>query len=345
MKLNFECDYNNGTHPLILQKLVQTNNEQSLTYGYDRWSLCAKEKIKAVCGCKDAEVFFLCAGTQTNSVIIDSLLRPTQGVISTCQSHINVHEAGAIESCGHKVIVLNNCEEKINAEALDKFMQDFHADESKEHMVQPALVYITQPTELGSLYSKLEIEQIYNVCRKHSLQLFIDGARLGYGLASPKCDTDITHISKNCDVFYIGGTKNGALCGEAAVFTHGNMPADFFTLAKRHGAVMSKSRLIGIQFDVLFSDNLYFKTARQGIETAMQIKNIFTQKGFQFFTDSPTNQQFIILDNKTMQQLAEKVIFTRWMPYDSSHTVCRFVTSWATTQQDVNKLKEIIFSL
>ncbi|MGP1515195.1 MAG: threonine aldolase family protein [Bacteroidales bacterium] len=226
--LNFECDYNNGLHPYILDNLIKTNNIPSLTYGFDQWSESAKGKIKQICKKDDLDIFFLSGGTQTNSTIIDGILNSYEGVLSSEQGHINIHEAGAIEAFGHKVITLPSYEGKIQVEELVNYLQIFHNDESKEHMVYPGMLYITFPTEFGTIYYKNEIESIYNICQQYDLPLFIDGARLGYGLMSDECDFDLPWLSNHCDCFYIGGTKCGALCGEAVIFTHNNTPKHFF---------------------------------------------------------------------------------------------------------------------
>lgn len=340
--IDFESDYNNGAHPAIIQRLIKTNDDKSFTYGFDKWSLSAKEKIKQACNNNDLDIFFLQGGTQTNATVIDSLVRSYEGVICADTAHINVHEAGAVEAFGHKVIALKSKDGKLTKETLQSFIDEFNNDESKDHVAQPGMVYLTFPTELGTLYYKSEIEDIYNICQQNDLPLYIDGARLGYGLMSKECDFDLPWLTKHCDCFYIGGTKIGALCGEAVVFTHHNAPKGFFSLVKQHGALSAKSRLIGIQFETLFTDNLYFKISSYAIEKAMQVKKILKKAGFTFYLDSPTNQQFVIIEKNKANELSEQINFTRWFAYDENHLVCRFVTSWATTEEEIIILKEIL---
>ena len=341
MKTSFESDYNNGAHPLILQRLMETNGEASASYGFDKWSESARQKIKAACSCPEADIFFLVGGTQANATIIDGMLQTYEGVIATQTGHINVHESGAIEASGHKVITLPSHDGKMNAAELEAWLKGFHADPTLEHMVIPGMVYITFPTELGSVYSAKEIEAILSVCRRYDLYLFIDGARLGYGLASSECDFDLPWLAQHCDVFYIGGTKVGALCGEAVVFPRANAPRHFMTIVKRHGALLAKSRLAGVQFDTLFTDGLYFNIAKNAIDKAMQMRRLFINAGF-ILRSSSTNQQFVELSNTRMKELMEHVLFETWEPIDESHTLCRFVTSWATTEEDLEALKQAL---
>lgn len=340
--ISFECDYNNGAHPKILEHLITTNNQQSLTYGFDEWSESARKKIRKACGTPDAQIYFLNGGTQANMTIIDGCLHQYQAVIAAETSHINVHEAGAVEFTGHKVITLPSHNGKIQATDLSQYMDWFVHDESTEHLAQPGMVYITFPSEYGTLYSASEIEHIYNICHQYDLLLFIDGARLGYGLMSDEADVSLEFLASHCDVFYIGGTKQGALCGEAVVFPRKNAPMHFFSIVKQHGALMAKGRVIGLQFDTLFTDNLYFEIAKQAIEMAEKMKNLFITKGLKFALESPTNQQFVILTNEQMHRLEKKVQFTHWEPTTDGGMVCRFVTSWATTEKDLEILKEAL---
>ncbi|MDO4338733.1 MAG: low specificity L-threonine aldolase [Eubacteriales bacterium] len=340
--LSFECDYTEGAHERILQKLIETNMEQHSGYGSDIYCESAKEKIRKACQCPQAQVFFLTGGTQTNQIVIDSMLKPYEGVAAAQTGHVNVHEAGAIEFTGHKVMELLQHEGKIYAKELEEFLQGFWRDENYEHMVFPGMVYISYPTEYGTLYSEQELRELSSVCKKYSIPLYMDGARLGYGLMSNDTDVTLPMIAKYCDVFYIGGTKVGALCGEAVVFTKNNMPAHFLTIVKQHGALLAKGRLLGIQFDTLFTDNLYFKVSRHAIEMAERLKKGFREKGYSFLLDSPTNQQFIILENKEMEALKEKVRFSYWEKADETHTAVRFATSWATREQDIDELMEIL---
>lgn len=339
--ISFECDYNNGAHPAVLQHLLQTNKEQTLTYGYDCYTESAKEKIRQACGDPDADIFLLVGGTQTNTTVIDGMLRCYESVICCETGHIAVHEAGAIERSGHKVITLPSHLGKLKAEDLEKYMREFEADGSRDHVAQPGMVYISFPTELGTLYEADEIEAIERVCHAHDLPLFIDGARLGYGLVASQTVT-LPWLAKHCDAFYIGGTKVGALCGEAVVFPRHGAPRHFFSIVKQHGALLAKGRLTGIQFDALFTDDLYFKISKHAIDMAMQLKKLLKEKGYSFYIDSPTNQQFVILPNSEVERLEKVVEFTHWGPYDADHFICRFVTCWATTEEQLNILKDLL---
>ena len=339
--LNFECDYNNGAHPEVLRKLVETNGRQSLTYGFDEWSEQARGKIRAACGDASADVFFLVGGTQTNATVIDALLRSHEAVISAECGHINVHEAGAIEQSGHKVIALPACDGKMRTEDLERYMDWFVNDESRDHVAQPGMVYVTFPTEFGTLYTARELQDIHDVCRKYGLKLFVDGARMGYGLAASS-EVTLPFLAQHSDAFYIGGTKVGALCGEAVVFPRGGAPKGFFSIIKQHGALLAKGRLAGIQFDALFTDNLYLNISRHAVSMAMRLKEMMLAKGYRLHIDSPTNQQFFVIENSKMHELEPHVLFTHWEPADEEHTVCRFVTSWATTEEELKALSEVV---
>jgi len=339
--LNFECDYNNGAHPEVLRKLVETNGRQSLTYGFDEWSEQARGKIRAACGDASADVFFLVGGTQTNATVIDALLRSHEAVISAECGHINVHEAGAIEQSGHKVIALPACDGKMRTEDLERYMEWFVNDESRDHVAQPGMVYVTFPTEFGTLYTARELQDIHDVCRKYGLKLFVDGARMGYGLAASS-EVTLPFLAQHSDAFYIGGTKVGALCGEAVVFPRGGAPKGFFSIIKQHGALLAKGRLAGIQFDALFTDNLYLNISRHAVSMAMRLKEMMLAKGYRLHIDSPTNQQFFVIENSKMHELEPHVLFTHWEPADEEHTVCRFVTSWATTDEELKALSEVV---
>lgn len=340
--LFFENDYSGGACEKVLERLVKTNFEQSSGYGNDIYSERAKEKIRKACSCPDADVFFLVGGTQTNQTVISSLLRNFEGVVCAKTGHIEVHEAGAIESTGHKVLTLPQSLGKIDATTLCEYLKTFFEDESHEHMVYPGMVYISHPTEYGTLYTKKELEDISDICRKYSLPLFLDGARLGYGLMSRHTDVTLADIARICDVFYIGGTKVGALFGEAVVFTKKNIPSHFVTTVKQRGALLAKGRLLGVQFDALFCDGVYFEISRHAIDMAERMKEIFSKKGYRFFIDSPTNQQFIIIENEKIEELKKQVRFGFWEKYDETHSVVRFVTSWATKPADVEALAEIM---
>ncbi|MEE1309278.1 MAG: aminotransferase class I/II-fold pyridoxal phosphate-dependent enzyme [Bacteroidaceae bacterium] len=344
MKTSFESDYNNGAHPLVLQHLIDTNTMQSQSYGFDTWSEQARHKIRTACQCPEADIFFLVGGTQTNATVIDGMLQSYEGVIAVQTAHINVHESGAVEANGHKVITLPSHAGKMDAGELEAWLKAFNADPTLEHMVIPGMVYITFPTELGSVYTAKEIEEILSVCQRYDLKLFIDGARLGYGLSSSECDFTLSWLAHHCDAFYIGGTKVGALCGEAVVFPRGNAPRHFMNIVKRHGALLAKSRLAGVQFDALFTDNLYLNIAQHAISMAMKVRQLFSEAGIPL-RDSSTNQQFVELTNKQMEQLMQGVLFETWEPIDTNNTLCRFVTSWATTEEDLQALKSAIASL
>ena len=340
--LSFENDYNVGAHPLVLKALMDTNLIRQPGYGNDDFCRSAAEKIRAACACPEAEVFFISGGTQTNQVVISSLLRSYEGVLSAVTGHVNGHEAGAIEYSGHKVLTLPQHEGKIDRLELEAWIKSFYADESHEHMVFPGMVYISHPTEYGTLYSKAELESLSQVCRRYDLPLFLDGARLGYGLMSRSTDLSLEDIARLCDVFYIGGTKVGALCGEALVFTHKNAPEHFPTLIKQRGAMLAKGRLLGVQFDALFTDRLYFAIGSHAIEKAERLKQMFRKRGYAFYLDSPTNQQFIVLPDEKAEELRQHVRFTVWEKPDEKHTVARFCTSWATTDEELDELEALI---
>ena len=339
--LTFECDYIKGAHPKILEALVKTNMESMSGYGNDPYTKSAAEKISTACG-GDVDVRFLVGGTQTNKIVIDSMLEKYEGVIAATTGHINVHEAGAIEASGHKVLALEGKDGKLFASGVEKYIKSFYDDSAHEHMVFPGMVYISHPTEYGTLYSLSELEALSEVCRRYSLPLFLDGARLGYGLMSVGTDVTLKDITRLCDVFYIGGTKVGALCGEAVVFTKSNAPKHFFTSVKQNGALLAKGRLLGVQFDTLFTDDLYFDISKNAIDMAQKLKALFEKKGYKMFVDSPTNQQFIVVDNKTVEELSDKVGFDFWKRIDEQTSVVRFATSWATTDEDILELERII---
>ncbi len=339
IKTSFTCDYSEGAHPLILQRLAETNMQQEPGYGEDSFCESARARICEAAGCPDATVFFLTGGTQTNATVIDAMLRGYEGVIAAQTGHIAVHESGAVEAGGHKVLTLPQHEGKIDAGELEDYLKAFYADAAYEHMVQPGMVYISFPTEYGTLYSKSELVAVKEVCERYRMPLFIDGARLGYGLMSDACDLSLPDLARLCDVFYIGGTKVGALCGEAVVFPRGNAPAHFFTTVKRHGALLAKGRLTGVQFDTLFTDGLYFRIARGAVEKAMRLKELFASRGVPMFIDSPTNQQFPILTREQMAVLDGHVLYEVWETLPDGRCVTRFATSWATTDVQIDTLE------
>lgn len=340
--LSFENDYIAGAHPEILKRLAETNLESLSGYGTDPYCASAREKIRAACQAKEADVYFLVGGTQTNSVVISSMLRSYDGVLCADTGHINTHEAGAIEYTGHKVLPLPQKQGKISPNDLERYLSDFYGDENHEHMVFPGMVYISHPTEYGTLYTKDELTSLSELCRAYHIPLYMDGARLGYGLAGSGTDVSLGDIARLCDVFYIGGTKVGALCGEAVVFPTGNAPAHFLTIAKQHGALLAKGRLLGIQFDVLFTNDLYLQISKNAIQAAEALKSIIKEKGYPFYLESPTNQQFILLENSRLEKLKKEVAFSFWNKADENHTIVRFATSWSTTSDDLKKLREIL---
>lgn len=340
--LTFASDYTTGCCPEILDRLIATNLEPQSGYGSDQYCASAKEKIKLACNAPEAQVEFIAGGTQTNQVVISSMLQRYEGVVAARTGHISCHEAGAIEYTGHKVFELPQVMGKIRAKDLSDLVEKFYGDANHDHMVFPGMVYISHPTEYGTLYSLSELSSISEVCRKHNMPLFLDGARLGYGLMSYSTDVTLQDIARLCDVFYIGGTKVGALCGEAVVFTHGNMPDHFITMKKQNGALLAKGRLLGIQFDTLFTDDLYFRISKHAIDMAERLKGILSGAGFPFLLQSPTNQQFVILDNATIERLRKDVGFEFWETVDEDHTAVRFATSWSTTEKELDKLQELL---
>ncbi len=340
--LAFENDYSEGAHPKVLERLIETNMEQLSGYGTDVYCESAKEKIRKACGCPEAEIQFLAGGTQTNQVVISSLLSSYEGVIAADTGHVSLHEAGAIEYTGHKVLALPQQEGKLSAATVEKYLAGFFEDENREHMVFPGMVYISHPTEYGTLYTKEELTALSQVCKKYELPLYLDGARLGYGLVSPGTDVTLSDVAKLCDVFYIGGTKVGALCGEAVVFPKGNMPKHFVTMVKQHGALLAKGRLLGVQFDALFTDDLYTEISKNAIATANRLRKALREREYRFFLETPTNQIFVVLENETMKRLQEKVRMSFWEAYDETHTVVRFATGWATTMEAVEQLETLL---
>ena len=340
--VSFESDYNNGAHEAVLRALVDSNDEQSASYGADRFSDSAREKIRKACQAPDADIYFLTGGTQTNATVLSAILKPYEGVIALNSGHISVHEAGAVEYTGHKVLQMTASPShggKMTATDLDAFASGIENDPSREHCVFAGAVYITFPTEYGAVYSAAELAEIYEVCRKHSLKLYVDGARLGYGLEAAGNDITLPLLASHCDCFYIGGTKVGALCGEAVVFPRNNAPEHFFTIIKQHGALLAKSRTVGVQFDTLFTDGLYNRISRHAIAQAMKLKDLFKQRNIPFAIDSPTNQQFVILEDSYAASLMSKgILFEKWEQFDARKSVYRFVTSWATKDQDIAAL-------
>lgn len=340
--LAFESDYTTGAHPEILKRLVETNGESLVGYGEDEYCARAKKKILDACNAPEGQVFFLVGGTQTNRLVISTVLRPFEGVMAAQTGHIAVHEAGAIEGSGHKVITLPQREGKVDARDVDAAMAAWSADGTKEHMVCPAMVYISHPTEYGTLYSRKELTALSETCHKWGLSLYLDGARLAYGLQSPETDVDLPTVAALCDAFYIGGTKVGCLCGEAVVFPKGNAPRGFFTMVKQQGALMAKGRVLGVQFDTLFTNDLYFRIGERAVSLAMKIRDCLKEKGYDFAIESPTNQQFPILTAEKMEQLRPHVRFSVWEPTPDGRTVVRFATGPLTTEEEVEALCKLL---
>ena len=341
-RLYFASDYMEGAHPAIMQKLVETNLEKTVGYGLDPYTESAKEKIRTACNAPDADIYLLVGGTQTNATVIDALLKSYQGVVAAETGHIATHESGAIEFGGHKVLTLPQKDGKIRAAQIEKMVKDFYDDANYEHMVMPGMVYISQPTEYGTLYSKEELTEISKVCRANHLPLYVDGARLAYALASPENDVTLSNLAELCDAFYIGGTKCGALFGEAVVIPQKGLIPHFFTIIKQHGALLAKGRIAGIQFDELFTDRLYERIGKPAIDAAEQIKEALKKFGYKLALNTPTNQIFCIVSNEVMKKIAQDVEFGFWEKYDETHSVIRFATSWATTMEDTQKLIRLL---
>ena len=341
----FNSDYLEGAHPSIMKRLMDTNMAQSVGYSEDEYCAAAREKIKAACEAPDADVHFLVGGTQTNTTVIASILRPYQGVIAPTSGHINCHETGAIESTGHKVLALPTDNGKITAQQIEEYYLWHHTSPDFEHIVMPGMVYISYPTEGGTIYSKAELTAIYETCQRCGLPLYIDGARMGYGLMSDECDLTLPELARLCDVFYIGGTKVGALFGEAVVVMNPALKKDFRFFMKQRGGMLAKGRLLGIQFDTLFTDDLYLKISRHAIDMAHQIREIFVSAGYPLLFDSPTNQQYPIMPDSELAEIGKNFGYEYWERVDETHSGVRFCASWATTQENVDALREAVKNL
>ena len=366
--IHLESDYNNGAHEAVLRHFMETNAERTQSYGDDRFSEHARALIREACEVPEAQIWFLAGGTQTNATIIDCVLQPYEGVLCADTAHINVHEAGAVEFTGHKVIALPHHEGKLEANDVKNWLKAYFADDTSEHMVHPGMVYITFPTELGTLYTADELTALHAVCQEYEIPLYVDGARLAYGLAaSPLAHgrglggeaVTLPFLSRTADIFYIGGTKCGALCGEAVVFPKGDAPSHMLSRIKRHGALLAKSRVVGVQFEALFTPQpssinphpsslihqpplpLYLQLGQQAVTLAMRLRRLFVERlGYQPFIDSPTNQQFYIIPNSDLEGLRQHIGYEVWCPVDEHHTACRFVTSWATTEEEIAELED-----
>jgi threonine aldolase len=319
--------------------------ELTVGYGNDPYTLQAKELIRKAIGNDNAEVMFLVGGTQTNATAIDGILARHEGVLAAESGHIAVHESGAIEASGHKVLTLPHHDGKVKAEDVESFITEFYADETYQHMVAPGMLYISQPTEYGTIYSLDELKQLSEVCHTHEIPLYIDGARLGYALGSSEADFTLEDIARLADVFYIGGTKMGTLFGEALVVTNRSLLKNLFPLVKQHGALLAKGRLLGLQFGAMFSDGLYERLGRHATSLALRLKEIFRAAGYKIMIDSPTNQQFVQLPNSVIDRLRENASFDYWGPRGKEQSIVRFVTSWATTESDIDELERLINEL
>lgn len=338
----FDSDYMAGAHPKVMERLMETNLEQTTGYGTDAYTARAAQLIRQACGCPQARIHFLVGGTQTNATVIDGILARHEGVLAAESGHINVHESGAIEATGHKVLTLPSYEGKVSADDVREYVRAFYSDDSYEHMVAPGMLYISFPTEYGTLYSLAELEDISSACHQAGIPLFIDGARLGFGLAAKENDVTLEDIARLADVFYIGGTKVGALFGEAVVVTDPSLLKHFTPLIKQHGALLAKGRLLGLQFEALFDDGLYFRIGEETVAKAIRLKNIFESKGYKAFIDSPTNQQFFSLPNDVIDRLRKDVSFELWGPRGENESTVRFVTGWSTTDEDIAELESCL---
>ena len=343
--IRFSSDYSEGAHPRVLNKLIETNMEQTAGYGEDVYCSQAASLIKNLCRAPDAAVHFFVGGTQTNLTVISACLRPHQGAVAADTGHISTHESGAIEATGHKVLAVPSDDGKLTAAQIQAIFSGHFSDEVREHTVQPKLVYISNPTELGTIYTKDELSALSRACRENGLILYMDGARLGYALCAEGNDLNLPAIAELCDAFYIGGTKNGALFGEALVLTNDALKSDFRYIIKQKGALLAKGRLLGLQFIALLEDGLYFETARHADTLAAVIKSACIEKGYPFLVDSPTNQQFPILPDSVIDMLRERYSFEGWGKIDESHSAVRFCTSWATEPDTARALADDILSL
>ncbi|MBE7016842.1 MAG: low specificity L-threonine aldolase [Ruminococcaceae bacterium] len=342
--IRFDCDYTEGAHPNIIAALSESNFEQTCGYGEDHHCENARAYIKKAIGCESADVHFLVGGTQANMTVIASILRPYQGVLCAESGHINCHETGAVEATGHKVLALSHKDGKICAKQVRDYVATHWRDAAHEHIVQPGMVYISQPTEYGTLYSREELKELYAACRELELPLFVDGARLGYALAADKSFT-LPFLAANCDVFYIGGTKVGCLFGEAVCITNDALKRDFRYMIKRMGGMLAKGRLLGIQFEEMFRDGLYFRVAEKAVANALRIKAALIQKGIPLLMDSATNQQFPILTKAQQATLGEKYALGFWDTTGGERDAIRICTSWASSDENVDALIADIMAL
>ncbi|MBQ3489606.1 MAG: aminotransferase class I/II-fold pyridoxal phosphate-dependent enzyme [Clostridia bacterium] len=340
--IRLNCDYLEGAHPNILARLMKTNYDQTIPYGFDEITESAKDKIKKACDCENGEVFFLVGGTQTNATMLDFILRNGEGVIAADTGHISVHEAGAVEYCGHKVITIPEVNGKLDPRAVKEYLKSFYADATWFHMASPGAIYISHPSEYGTLYTAQELKELREICDFYDMQLYLDGARIGYALASEGNDVTLPIIAKYCHSFCIGGTKIGAMFGEAAVFTRKKQAKNFITFIKQHGALLAKGRMLGIQFDELFENDLYLKLGAQANKLAMKIKKAFFEKGYELYVDSYTNQQFFLVTDEKLKEISQKVLVDDWGPMGEDKHLIRVTTSWATTEEMADALIELL---
>ena len=349
--LHFDSDYLEGAHPAIIKRLVATNLDQTSGYGTDEVCERARERIREACEAPDAAVYFLVGGTQANAAVADQILRPWEGIVCATTGHITAHEAGAVEACGRKTLPLPQHDGKLDAAEVRALCEAYWTDENREHITAPGAVYISHPTEYGTVYSLAELEELAQVCRDFGMRLFMDGARLGYGLAAAGADVTLPDIARLCDAFYIGGTKVGALCGEAVVFTRPGLDDHFFTLMKKRGALLAKGRFLGLQFDVLFEQEKgpdgtlalrYENAGRHAVELAQRLADGFRAKGYELHLASPTNQQFVVLNDAARERLARHASFGFWEHTPDGRTVVRFATSWATRPEAVDELLALL---
>lgn len=336
--IRLECDYACGAHPAILERLVSTNGEHTPGYGVDEHCQNAARMLKQLCQRPDADVHFLVGGTQTNMTLIAAALRPHQGVVSADSGHVAMHETGAIEATGHKVLTIPSADGKLTAQQIDALCQAHLEDPTAEHTVQPGMIYLSNPTELGTIYRLEELEAIRTAADKYGLPIFLDGARLGCALAAEGNDITLANLARLCDAFYVGGTKMGALFGEALVLTAPALKRDFRYLIKQRGGMLAKGRLLGVQFEALLENGLYFDIGRHSVRLAMQLKQAFVDRGYPMLVDSPTNQQFPILPNALLERLAGVCTWSLQAKPDPEHTAVRFCTSWATTQAEIDQI-------
>ena len=335
--LYFANDYCRTAHPEVMRRLLETSGDRLAGYGEDAVCASAARKIREAAKASEADVYFISGGTQTNQLCIDSLLQSYEGAVCASTGHINVHEAGAIEYTSHGIIALPGENGLLDPYTLDEYMLGFEADESRDHMIQPRLVYLSHPTEYGTLYTLPSLERMREVCDRHGLLLYIDGARLGYALACPSNDVTLPDLSRLCDAYYIGGTKCGAMTGEALVFPKG-APRHFITLQKQHGAMLAKGWINGAQFDALFTDGLYVRICENAIKLADRLRDALKERGFDFFVENPTNQVFVLLTAAEAEKLSEKIVFARWSEPAPGMVAVRFCTSWATEDDEIDGL-------